>query len=100
MKICTAVNIVFALAVVGAWQFAGAFIAESLSAAAEVGFSATGKPELLEAPYVYLWFVPLAASLAGWCAYKFEYKTFGRFVVCYPGTLLIACLIWFQYFVA
>jgi len=98
MKLATGLNIILALIIVFAWQFTGLFVAEPMSAASEVAISSAGKTGLLEYPYVYLWLTPLAASFVGWLAYKFEYKTFGRFVVVYPALLFVGCWFWFNYY--
>ena len=98
MKLATSANIIIALIIVFAWQFTGLFVAEPMSAASEVAISSTGKPDLLETPYVFLWLTPLASSFVGWLAYKLEYKTFGRFVVVYPALLFVGCFVWFNYY--
>lgn len=98
MKVMAYVNMAIAVSVLFAWQFTGLFVADPMSAASHMAISATGRPELTETPYVYFWLTPLAASFAGWLAYKFEYKTFGRFVAIYPLLLLLCSLLWFNYY--
>jgi len=98
MKAASCVNLVLAMIVLYTWQFTGVFVAEPVSVATETAISATGRPGMFETPYVYLWLSPLVASFFGWIAYKFEYKTFGRFVVLYPIALFVSSMVWFHYF--
>lgn len=98
MKLATGLNIIVAMVFVFAWQFAALFTADAISAASGIGLSPHSRPELLESPYVYLWTTPLVASFVGWFAYKFEYKTFGRFVAVYPVLLIVSCVIWYANF--
>ena len=98
MKFFSFLNLVASMVVLSTWQFTGFFIAEPMSVATGSALSATGKPALLDEPYVYLWLSPLVASFLGWLAYKMEYKSFGRFVIIYPSALFISCVVWFTYF--
>ncbi len=97
MKFFSFANLLITMAVLSAWHFTGLFIAAPMSAATESFIAATGKPGLLDSPYVYLWASPLIATFLGWAAYKLDYKTFGRFVVIYPVALFAACVVWFNY---
>ncbi|MGI9405352.1 MAG: hypothetical protein ACR2O4_03185 [Hyphomicrobiaceae bacterium] len=98
MKFATGMNIIIAMVVLFAWQFTGLFVAEPISAATTQSISAVGRPTLLDTPYVYLWLTPLASTFAGWLAYRFEYKAFGRFVIVYPALLFVFSAIWYHYY--
>ncbi|MEO0618463.1 MAG: hypothetical protein AAFZ01_04210 [Pseudomonadota bacterium] len=95
IKTVTGLNIIVSMVFVFAWQFAALFTADAISAASGMGLSPHGRPELMESPYVFLWTTPLVASFIGWYAYKFEFKTFGRFVAIYPVALIVSCMVWY-----
>ena len=93
IKFMTAVNLLFAVAVLCAWPFMAPYLDEGILRT--FGEDVGGQQRLLAYPYVLLWSVPLMAVAGVIVARSFDSARAARFLAFFPAMLGMTSVLWF-----
>ena len=97
LRIFCVVNMLFAIVVLMAWPFIGAYIVEPTATTTGQSLSSSRITSVLDYPYVLLWSAPIGAVIGAWISHNLRYFALARYIAIYPILLFALAYVWHHF---